>query len=352
MSVLQELVEREHENVAFFRDYRTGLVSIIAVHSTVLGPSLGGCRMRAYASVDEALGDVLKLSEAMTFKNSLAGLNLGGGKSVIIADGALKEGRGDLFRTYGKWVKSLNGSYIAAEDMGTSVDDMNYVLEECDFVAGRDPKNGGGGDPSPYTALGVFDGIRASLERAFGSGDFKGRHVAIQGVGHVGHNLAKLLAKAGAQLTITDTRDKVLATVCEEVGGKAVPLDAITSVECDVFAPCAVGGTVNIETIGKLKCKIVAGAANNQIAGGSDTEKKLIARGILYAPDFAINAGGVILCAGDLEPGGFKESWVMERVSRIYGTVGRILDEAKKTGELPGSVAVRLAKERIDKARK
>ncbi len=349
-SVLEQVYDLGHEQVTYFRDARTGLFAIVAVHDTTLGPALGGCRMRRYRSLDAALYDALRLSEAMTYKNSLAGLNLGGGKAVIFADGKMTEGREALLRSFGRSVHSLGGKYVTAEDMGTSVADMGIMLQETPFVSGRDPKTGGGGDPSPYTAIGMFGGIRACLERYFGDGTIQGKHFAIQGVGHVGSRIARLLAEAGAKLTIADTSEDHLRSVCSEVTATAISAHHLLQTECDVLVPCAIGGVINPETVPALRCKIIAGAANNQLEG-EGTEAALTARGIMYAPDFAINAGGVILCADELEEGGFTPKRVDERVSRIYHTVGRILDEAKRTGELTGTIAVRLAKERIAEAR-
>ncbi len=351
MSVLGEIKKREHQEVVFHQDKQTGVLSITAIHDTTLGPALGGCRMRKYASIEEALYDVLKLSEAMTYKNSLAGLNVGGGKCVLLTDHTVQEGRKGIFQNFGKFLNTLNGQYITAEDMGTSVSDMSTIQSVSKFVCGRDPKDGGGGDPSPYTAQGLFAGIRACLERYFGSGDYKGKHFVIQGVGHVGERIVKLLAEAGGKLTIYDTSSKVTARVCKEYGAEATTGEQIMSLPCDVFVPCAVGGIINAQTVNKLQCKIVAGAANNQLEGG-DTETILSARGIMYAPDFAINAGGVILCADELEEGGFTPKRVNERVEQIYHTVSKILDESKKTSIETGKIAIRLAKERIEKARK
>lgn len=350
MTPLNEISERKHEQVVFFHDHDLDLRAIIAVHDTTLGPSLGGCRMRAYASLDEALSDVLRLSEAMTYKNSLCGINIGGGKSVILRDGATKEKRSEILSCFARWVESLGGKYITAEDMGTSVSDMSTIFKSCRFVTGKDPQEGGGGDPSPYTALGIFEGTRACLERAFGSGDYRGRHFAVQGVGHVGSQLVPYLAKAGAEITISDINETHIRMITEQWKVKVVSPGEITRVSCDVFSPCAAGGTINAQTVNELQCKIVAGAANNQI-DEPHTERQLAKRGILYAPDFAINAGGVILCASELEPGGYSDAWVRKMVLPIYHTVGKIFDEARRTGELPGAIAVRLAKERIEKAR-
>ena len=350
MSVIEWLAESKHEQVSFFHDKKTNLTAIVAVHDTTLGPALGGCRMKPYESFEKAAFDVLHLSEAMSYKNSLAGLNLGGGKSVIIADSNLKDGRAELFQSFGRAVQSLCGRYITAEDMGTSVDDMSMIVKTCEYVAGRDPNSGGAGDPSPYTARGVFDGIRACLERTFDSADYSGRHVAIQGVGHTGGILVKHLVEAGAQVTVADTNTAAVEAIRDQYGVDAVAPNEIASVDCDVFAPCAVGQIVNPESVKDMRCQIIAGAANNQI-DGDQTPQMLSERGILYAPDFAINAGGVILCADELEPGGFTPSRVKERVDRIYHTVGRILDEAKQSGKFSGDIAVLHAQERIEAAR-
>lgn len=350
MSVFNEIESLGHERVSVFQEKTSGLVAIIALHNTVLGPAIGGCRMRAYGSFDEALSDVLKLAEGMTYKNSLCGLNIGGGKSVIVADPHLKNGREELFRAFGRCVQTFGGRYFTAEDMGTSVSDMEWIRQTTEFVVGGDRRHGGAGDPSPYTARGTFDGMRACLERRFGSGSFSGKKVAIQGVGHVGYFLAEHLHQAGAELIVTDTESDRVQRAVNKFGARAVDIDEIYEVDCDVFAPCAIGGTVNVETAAVLKCSIIAGAANNQIADDA-TVRIIEARGIMYAPDFAINAGGVILCSDELEEGGFRHSRVDDRVAQIYTTVGSILDRAQKSGRFTGEIAVQLAKERIEAAR-
>ena len=367
MSVLSKISTSGHEQVVFFQQPAThpassarrggsasgtgeSLIAIVAIHDSTLGPALGGCRMHAYGSLDEALNDVLRLSEGMTFKNSLAGLNLGGGKAVIVKDRATQEGRADLFRTFGRWVSSLDGKYITAEDMGTSVSDMTAVLECCSHVAGKDPSLGGGGDPSPWTALGVVCGMRASLERVFGSPDFTGRTVAVQGAGHVGQYLIAHLVQAGAKVIVADTRNEPLDSVRKTYDVEVVAPKDIVSVPCDIFAPCAMGAIVNPDTVRSLSCKIIAGAANNQLSD-SAIEAELARRGIAYAPDFAINAGGVIMCADEFEPGGYTESRVRSRVERIYETVGAVLDRAKSSGQSTAEVAIQLAKERIARAK-
>jgi leucine dehydrogenase len=351
MGALENLAISKHEQVVIYQDRDAGYKAIIAIHDTTLGPSLGGCRMRDYNSIDEAFVDVLNLSEAMTYKNSLAGLNIGGGKSVIILQDTIVD-RERIFKSFGSLIQSLGGKYITAEDMGTSVEDMSTVLSMTKYVTGKDAKVGGGGNPSPWTAKGVFDGIRACLERRYSSGDYKDRHFVIEGIGSVGYILAKHLAEAGGKLTLFDLREDKLFDACREFGANAAKPDTLYSTNCDVFSPCAIGGTINESTVEKLNCSIVAGAANNQISTAK-AEARLNERGIMYAPDFAINAGGVILCADELEVGGYNLSRVEERVGRIYHTVGKILDETKdKAAELPGLVAIRLAKDRIEKARK
>lgn len=353
---VQEIVAKQHEQVVFFQDPQRGFLAIVAVHSTRLGPALGGCRYRAYSSAEAALADVLNLSEAMSYKNALCGINFGGGKCVVVAGeggaGATSD-RVALFEWLGQRIQSLGGSYITAEDMGTGVADISVISRHCRFVAGTASERGGGGDPSPYTAIGVFEGIKACLLRVVGSAEVTGREVAIQGVGHVGLELAKLLAAAGAKLTVADTNGENLIRAVSSTGAAVVSPEEILLTRCDVLAPCAVGGTINPESLNRLRCKIVAGAANNQLAapaGGSieETERQLIAHGIMYAPDFAINAGGVILCADEFEPGGFSSDRVKQRVLRIGETVGSILDRAKGSGELPGRVALGLARARIE----
>lgn len=347
---LQELVSHSHEHVSIFQRPEVGLTAIIAVHDTTLGPALGGCRMNLYPDFDEALYDALRLAEGMTYKNSLAGLSLGGGKSVIIADRFLSDGREELFRAFGQCVESFQGSYITAEDMGTSVRDINVINSVTEFVSGRDPEAGGGGDPSPYTARGVFDGVRACIERLYGSADLRGRHVAIQGLGAVGMRLAELLAAEGAKITAADPHGGNCDKAAKEFGAKILPTAQIYDVEADIFSPCAIGAILNSETIPRLRCKVVAGAANNQLAHDTD-EDLLQARGILYAPDFAINAGGVILCADEREPGGFTPERVDQRVAMIGPTVAKILETSAASGKKAGQVAIELAKERIQRAK-
>jgi len=339
-----------HEQVSVFQDATTGLLAIIAVHSTVLGPGLGGCRMVHYDNIDDAMKDVLRLSEGMTYKNSLAGLDLGGGKSVIIHDRNFEEGRTEFFKKFAECVASMQGKYITAEDMGTRVSDIDIISDICPYVAGRNIEQGGGGDPSPHTAEGVFQGIRAVLGFAYGSESFEGKKVCVQGVGNVGFTLASKLVAAGAKVIIADNRPEQLERASKELGAEVVDLDKVYDVECDVFAPCAIGAIINSETIPRLNCKIVGGAANNQLREEYD-EKLLAERGIVYLPDFAVNAGGVIMCASEWREGGFDSKWVEGKVAAIYDTIGSILNASKKEDSLTGQMALKLAKERIEKRR-
>lgn len=350
MPVFAEVAQRGHEQVAYFNFPDVGLKAIVGIHSTVLGPALGGCRMRVYADEERALDDVLRLSEGMTYKNAMAGLALGGGKSCILVDPSITIDRPALFRKFGECLNALAGRYIAAEDMGTSVPDVQHMRQVSSFVAGFAKDDGGGGDPSPFTALGVFESIRAAVERRFGSARLEGKHVTVQGVGHVGRYLIHHLHNAGAKVTVSDTNEELIRSAKNDFGVDAVGTDQIYDVACDVYAPCAVGQTVNADTVTRLRCAIIAGAANNQISNPS-VYPALIGRSILYCPDFVINAGGVISCGAEYVPGGWKESWVMEKVNAIPRTLRSVLDESEKRGRFPEVVAVELAKERIDAVR-
>ncbi|RMG40968.1 MAG: Glu/Leu/Phe/Val dehydrogenase [Candidatus Dadabacteria bacterium] len=342
-------MKRGHEQVVFFNYPQVGLKAIVGIHNTVLGPALGGCRMRIYESEDQALDDVLRLSEGMTYKSSMAGLDLGGGKSCIMVDPHLEEGRRELFLKFGECLNHLNGRYITAEDMGTSVSDIMVMREVTKYAAGYSSEEGGSGDPSPWTARGVFNSIVAACERKYNSKDLKGRHISVQGTGHVGIHLVKMLKEAGATVTVCDNDKEALNNARNNYEVEVVEPEAIYDVDCDVYAPCAIGQTVNPDTIKRLKCDIIAGAANNQLSDES-VYSMLEAKGILYCPDFVINAGGVISVAGEYNEGGWNEEWVTEKVKNIYHTIHRVLDESEKRGRFPEVVAVELAKERIREA--
>jgi len=347
--VLAEVEKRGHEQVVFFNYPEDGLKAVVGIHNTVLGPGLGGCRMRLYEDEGQAVDDVLRLSEGMTYKSALAGLNLGGGKACILADPNMQKGRRELFLKFAECLNALNGRYITAEDMGTSVEDMMVVREKSEFAAGFSQDEGGGGDPSPWTARGVFNSIVAVCELRYGSSDLKGKHVAVQGAGHVGLHLIRKLTKAGALVTTCDTQQKTLEEASSTYGAKVVDIEAIYDVDCDVFAPCAVGQTVNENTIPRLKCDIIAGAANN-VLSDPDVCPLLERKNILYCPDFVVNAGGIICVASEYFKNGWSESWVSNKVRQIADTTLRVLKEAEKRRKFTDVVAYELARERVDEA--
>jgi len=349
--VLKEAERRGHEQVTFFHYPKVGLKAIVAIHNTVLGPALGGCRMRLYEDEGNAIDDVMRLSEGMTYKSSLAGLDLGGGKSCIIADPFMTEGRRELFAQFAKCLNDLNGRYVTAEDMGTSVEDVTAMREITNFVVGHSLEKGGSGDPSPWTAKGVFHAIEAACERKFGSANLAERCVAVQGVGHVGIHLVRMLKEAGARVVVADTNEGTLKSIKSELEVEVVGIDQIYDAACDVYAPCAIGQTVNPETVSRLKCGIIAGAANNQL--NDDKTYDLITRkGILYCPDFVINSGGVISVGAEYKKGGWDKEWVTSKVEGISKTIHRVLDKAEQSGTFPEVAAIALAKERISAAEK
>jgi leucine dehydrogenase len=344
MDFFQQMVEMGHERVLFCSNPEVGLQAIIAVHSTVLGPGLGGCRMWPYASTEEAMLDVLRLSRGMTYKAAAAGLNLGGGKAVIIGD-AKKDKTEALFRAFGRYVDSLNGLYITAEDIGTGTEDMETVHHETRWVTGLPPESGGGGDPSPVTAFGTLQGIKAAVQH-LGGDSLKGQSVAVQGLGSVGFNLARFLRDEGAKVFGTDIDPETNARAREELGVEIVPLDEILEVECDVVAPCALGAVINDESIPKLRCRIVAGAANNQLKEDRHGQE-LHDRGILYAPDYVINAGGLINVYNELV--GYNREVAMRMARGIFGNMARLF-EISRAQSIPTYLAAdRLAEERIGK---
>ena len=350
MSVFDHPEFDHHESVHFFSDPHSGLRTIIAVHSTALGPAAGGCRRWTYASDDIALTDVLQLSRGMTYKNAVAGLPFGGGKAVILAsDKAPRTDR--LFEAFGRAVQSLDGRYITAEDVGVSVDDMRVVRGATEFVSGL-PQSGdsAGGDPSPWTALGVFLGIKAAAAARLGTNSLDGLRVAVQGVGHVGLYLCRMLHEAGAKLVIADVDNASLRSVCESMPAElASPQDILFS-DVDVLAPCALGNVLNSETVPRIKAKIVAGAANNQLAAPEDGTRMAEA-GILYAPDYVINAGGVISVAHEYL-GQSSEQQVRAEVSKIPLRLRDIFDEAVARGLPTNALADDLARRIIENGKK
>ncbi|MGE4159246.1 MAG: Glu/Leu/Phe/Val dehydrogenase dimerization domain-containing protein [Planctomycetota bacterium] len=349
METLALMSDMGHENVFYCHDASTGLKAIIGIHDTTLGPALGGCRMLPYATEQEALIDVLRLSKGMTYKSSVAGIDLGGGKSVIIGD-PVKNKSPDLMRRFGDFVQRLNGKYITAEDMGTTVEDMNTIFERTKYVTGKSKEMGGSGNPSPLTAMGTFWGLKAACKEAFGTDSVKGRRIAIQGVGSVGLKLAEMLHAEGAELTVTDTNAQAIETAKSKFGAKSVPLDKIYEVDMDVFSPCARGAILNDATIKVLKARVVAGAANNQLQDPDKHGKALKERGIVYAPDYVINAGGVINVFFELI--GYDEEKSKERAKNIYNTIDKIIAMAKKQNISTHDAAQKVAEERIQAAKR
>ncbi len=332
----------QHESLHFVQDPNSGLKTIIAIHSTALGPAAGGCRRWQYASDADALTDALRLSRGMTYKNAVAGLKFGGGKSVILADENAPKSP-ELFHAFGRAVESLNGKYITAEDVGCSVDDMRQVNEVTGYVSGL-PRSGGnaGGDPSPLTAMGVFLGIEAAVESRLGADSLKGVRVAVQGVGHVGLHLCRLLHEAGAILTVSDVnRDNLKLTQDELPVTEIAPPDLLYA-DVDVLAPCALGNILTSQTIPKLKATVVAGAANNQLATEADGAR-LADRDILYAPDYVINAGGIINVAREYY-GGSSEEEVRTEIGGIPERLKRIFAEAKTSKQPTNVIADELAR--------
>ncbi len=341
MDFFQQMVEMGHERVIFCSNPDVGLQAIIAVHSTVLGPGLGGCRMWPYDSTEEAMLDVLRLSRGMTYKAAAAGLNLGGGKAVIIGD-SKKDKSEELFRAFGRYVESLNGLYITAEDVGTSTEDMEIIQHETRWVTGLPPESGGGGDPSPVTAFGTLQGIKAAVQH-LGDDSLEGRSVAVQGLGSVGHHLAKFLRKEGAKVFGADIDAEAIERA-RELGVEIVPTAEILEVECDVVAPCALGAVINDESIPKLRCRIVAGAANNQLKEDRHGQE-LHDRGILYAPDYVINAGGLINVYNELA--GYNREVAMRMARGIFANMARLF-QISRAQSIPTYLAAdRLAEERM-----
>jgi leucine dehydrogenase len=344
MKLFDRIAEMGHEQVVLCSDPSCGYRGIIAIHSTVLGPALGGTRFWQYPSDEDAIIDALRLARGMTYKNAVAGLNLGGGKAVIIGDSRTTQDRAQremLFRAHGRFVNSQGGRYITAEDVGTSTADMDFVHMETDWVTGLAARSG---DPSPVTAHGVFRAIQASAKWRWGSDALTGKHVALQGAGHVGYHLAKALHGAGARLTVTDIYPDRVRRVVTDFSATAVEPDAIYGVGADIFAPCALGGIINDETIPTLRVEIVAGAANNQLLEERHGDV-LEERGILYAPDYVANAGGVINVYGELH--GWDNSRSLRKAGEIYDTLLGVFEIARADG-IPTYVAAdRLAERRL-----
>ena len=344
--VISQMSSMDHDQILFCSDNETGLKAIIAIHDTTLGPALGGTRMWSYKNELEALNDVLRLSRGMTFKNAISDLALGGGKAVIIGDSKTMKSEA-LFRRFGRFVNSLAGNYITAEDVGISPSDMVWVNKETDHVVGLPGKSG---DPSPVTAFGTYMGIKACAKIRYGTDSLEGRKVLVQGVGHVGEYLVEHLRKEGAEVFVTDIHVDTVSRIVKTYGVKGVELDAVYGLDMDIYAPCALGGTINDSTLSELKCGIVAGAANNQLGIEDQHGQALLDKGILYAPDFAINAGGVINCFSEVE--GLSSEWAMSKSEEIYNTIYNIVSRSEKERIPSHIIAMKMAKEKINKGPK
>ncbi len=345
-SVFGDLSEMGHEQIVFCNDNATGLKAVIGIHDTTLGPALGGTRMWQYTNEQEAITDVLRLSRGMTFKAAISGLNLGGGKAVIIGDADTMKTEAFL-RRFGKFVNSLSGKYVTAEDVNIKTRDMEYVAMETAHVTGLPESMGGGGDPSPVTAYGTFIGMKAAAHKAYGSDSLEKKKVVVQGVGQVGMYLVEHLSKENAEVYITDISEDKLAQVSKKYGAKVVNMDGFYDLDMDIYAPCALGATLNDATISRLKCKVIAGAANNQLENEVRHGRQLKDMDIVYAPDFLINAGGLINVGAEYE-GGYNRERVYQMTEKIYDTCSAVLDMSDKENISTQEAAIRLAKQRID----
>ncbi|PSG86332.1 Glu/Leu/Phe/Val family dehydrogenase [Aurantibacter aestuarii] len=347
--VFGQLSFDDHEQIVFCNDKDTGLKAIIGIHNTVLGPALGGTRMWQYSNEYEALNDVLRLSRGMTYKSAITGLNLGGGKAVIIGD-AKTQKTPELMRRFGEFVHSLSGKYITAEDVGMETSDMDTVREVTPYVTGISESKGGAGNPSPITAYGVFMGMKAAAKFKFGSDDLENKSVIVQGIGHVGESLVEHLTNDGAKVIISDINEERLEAVKAKYGAEIYTGNNIYTEPVDIYAPCALGATINDLTVNKIQAKIIAGAANNQLANELFHGRILKNRGIVYAPDFLINAGGIINVYAELENYGKAE--IMRKTENIYNTTLEILNSAEADKVTTLEAALSIAKNRIEERKK
>jgi leucine dehydrogenase len=344
MNIFEYMEKYDYEELVLCQDKASGLKAIIAVHDTTLGPALGGCRMWTYHTEAEAIEDALRLARGMTYKAAAAGLNLGGGKTVVIGD-PRKDKNEAMFRALGRYIQGLNGRYITAEDVGTTVADMDLIHEETEYVTGISPAFGSSGNPSPVTAYGVYVGMKAAVKQAWGDDSLEGKVVAVQGVGNVAYNLCKHLHEEGARLIVTDINKEAVQRAVDEFGAQAVEVDEIYGVDCDIFAPCALGAVVNDETIPQLKARVIAGAANNVLKEERHGDQ-LHELGVIYAPDYVINAGGLINVADELL--GYNRERAMKKVEGIYQNIERVFEIAARDRIPTYKAADRMAEERIE----
>ena len=333
-----------HESLHQFFDPKTGLKALIAIHSSALGPGAGGCRMWNYKDEASAVRDVLRLSEGMSYKNAVVGLDLGGAKAVIWGDSRTQK-TPELFRALGRFIDSLNGAYWSAEDVGVSPDDMRFAREETRYVAGLDDGPAASGDPSPWTALGVFLCMKAAARRVFGVEDLKGMRIAIQGVGHVGQYLARRLMSEGAELVIADVNEAVLKQVSDATDAKIVSPDEIYDVDADIFSPNALGAIINQDTLPRFKAKLICGSANNQLAS-AEFGRELLNNGLVYTPDFVVNGGGIINVASEIS-GKYSREWVTNKIDQLVLTSEKVLEEAGADKRPAQDVALDIARRRI-----
>jgi leucine dehydrogenase len=344
--LFEEIGKMGHEQVVFCYDEPTGLKAIIGIHNTVLGPGIGGTRMWHYQNEDEAIIDVLRLSKAMTYKAAISGLNAGGGKAVIIGNAKTQKNE-ILLRRFGRFIDSLGGRYWTAEDVNMSSRDMELISMETDYVTGLPEARGGSGDPSPVTAYGVYIGMKAALKQTYGSESLQGKKIAVQGVGQVGYHLVELLTKENAIVYVSDIYNEKLERVSKQFKVNVVNQDEIFDLDVDIYAPCALGGTVNFNTIPRLRCKIIAGGANNQLENEALHGEMLVKRGIVFAPDFLINAGGLMNVYAEYQ-GGYNRAVVYTLADGIYNTLLGVLDFADSNGITPQQAAIQVASKRID----
>jgi leucine dehydrogenase len=349
-SILSYMVQLDYESLYICQEAETGLRAIIAIHDTTLGPATGGCRMWTYPNEMAAIEDALRLARGMTYKYAAAGVNLGGGKCVVIGDPAREKSEA-LFRTLGRFIDRLGGVYITGEDVGTTLRDMEYIRMETPYVVTLPRELGGAGPISPATARGVIQGMRAACLSAYGSRELRGHSVAVQGVGSVGSILVELLRTEEAEVYLTDIDEQRAQDIAAHTGATAVPPDTIQTLDVDIYSPCALGAVINDQTIPRLKCRVVAGCANNQLAAIEHGDA-LQDRGILYAPDYIINAGGTIFDTDRLQPGGFNEARAWQHVDRIYETSMEVIRISQEEGISTARAADRLAERRIGGARK